>query len=535
MIELREYQEASVAAVFDYFATRPGNCILSLPTGSGKSIVQAELLRRSLASYPQERFLLVTHVRELLQQNYDRLLDVWPEAPVGLYSAGLKKREIRPITIAGIQSIYRRPAALGDVGLVVVDECHLVPRSGTGMYLSLLEGLRRANPHLRVLGLTATPYRLDSGPLVEGEDSIFNGVAYEADILELVHDGYLSRLRNRVGSARADLHKVHVRGGDFVESELESVMDAEALVEAVADEAIPLLADRHKWLVFCCGVTHAQHVAGVLNERGVPTGCVTGETPSDERAATLARFSAGQLRALTNVMVLTHGFDQPDIDAIVMLRPTLSTGLYVQQCGRGLRIAPGKTDCLVLDYAGNVMRHGPITRPIVNQKGGNGEAVLRECPECHDVIPGGCTVCPCCGYQFPTREVVHQHRVTHDVEHDIMGADNLVTATVEFVEYERHEKFGRPDSMCVTYHCRTTEGRHRSYNEYVCPEHPGYAGEKGRRWLATRGARGAITVAAGLAASESLRTPTEIIVDTSERWPRIVTCRGLVGVPLSDR
>jgi DNA repair protein RadD len=535
VIELREYQEESVAAVFDYFSTRPGNCVLSLPTGSGKSIVQAELLRRALAAYPAERFLLVTHVRELLQQNHDRLLDVWPEAPVGLYSAGLKHRDVRQITIAGIQSIYKRPALVGDVGLVIVDECHLVPRSGTGMYLSLLEGLKRTNPSLRVLGLTATPYRLDSGPLVEGEDSIFNGVAYEADILALVEQGYLSRLRNRIGATRADLHKVHVRGGDFVESELESIMDAEALVDAVANEVVPLLADRRKWLIFCCGVTHAAHVARVLNERGVATGCVTGETPGDERDAILSRFDTGQLRALTNCNVLTTGFDQPDIDAIVMLRPTLSTGLYVQQCGRGMRTADGKTDCLVLDYAGNVMRHGPVTRPIVNQKGGGGEAVLKECPECHDVIPGGCTICPQCGYVFLQREVVHQHHITHDVEHDIMGTDNLVTATVEFVEYERHEKFGRPDSMRVTYHCRTTEGRHRSYDEYVCPEHPGYAGEKGRRWLATRGARGAITVGAGLAASESLRTPAEIIVDTSERWPRIITCRGLAGVPLSDR
>ena len=534
-MNLRPYQHEAVDSIFRFYAEQQGNPVVSLPTGSGKSFIIAEFLRKSLEYYPSERFLIVSHVRELLTQDANQIQTLWPSAPVGLYSAGLKKREIRPITIAGIQSIYKRPAAVGDVGLVIVDECHLVPRSGTGMYLSLLEGLRRTNPNLRVLGLTATPYRLDSGPLVEGEDSIFNGIAYEADILALVEQGYLSRLRNRIGATRADLHKVHVRGGDFVESELEGVMDAEALVDAVADESIPLLADRHKWLIFCCGVTHAQHVARVLNERGVPTGCVTGETPSEERADTLARFGDGQLRALTNVMVLTHGFDQPDIDAIVMLRPTLSTGLYVQQCGRGLRIAPGKTDCVVLDFAGNVMRHGPVTRPIVNQKGGNGEAVLKECPECHDVIPGGCTVCPCCGHQFPPREIVHQHHVTHDVEHDIMGTDNLVTATVEFVEYERHEKYGRPDSLRVIYHCRTTEGRHRSYNEWVCPEHPGYAGEKAQRWLAARGGGKITTVSAALAAAESLRAPTKIIVDTSERWPRIVTCRGLAGVSLSGR
>jgi DNA repair protein RadD len=220
-----------------------------------------------------------------------------------------------------------------------------------------------------------------------------------------------------------------------------------------------------------------------------------------------------------------------------MLRPTLSTGLYVQQCGRGMRTAAGKTDCLVLDYAGNVMRHGPITHPRVHSQG-NGEPTeptgFKECPRCHEVVEDGELTCPACGFEFK-QEIRHRHRVTHDVEHDIMGVDTLVIADVEFVEYERHQKFGRPDSLRVTYHCHTTEGRHRSYDEWVCPEHPGYAGEKAQKWLTTRGGRGIASVSAALAAADSFRTPETIVVDTSERWPRIVTYRGLAEVPLSAR
>jgi len=281
-------------------------------------------------------------------------------------------------------------------------------------------------------------------------------------------------------------------------------------------------------------VDHAAHVARVLNEHSVPTGCVTGETPSDERERLLAAYANGELRALTNVNVLTTGFDAPDIDAIIMLRPTLSTGLYVQQCGRGMRTAPGKVDCLIADWAGNVMRHGPVTHPRVNAQDGTGEGVFKECPECHAVIPGGCTTCPECGYLYPAREITHQHRVVHDVEHDIMGLDNLLTATVEFVEYERHQKIGRPDSLRVTYHCRTTEGRHASYDEWVCPEHEGYAGEKARAWFARRGARNVATIDAALAAADTLRSPETLIVDTSERWPRIVTCRWLTSPLAGD-
>jgi DNA repair protein RadD len=533
---LRPYQRAAVDATFSFLSSRPGNPILSLPTGSGKSVVLAAFLKQAIEWFPNERFLVVSHVREIVQQDLSKLLAMWPEAPVGVYSAGLDRREVRQITIAGIQSIYRKPEALGDIGAAVVDECHLVPRDGAGMYLSLLDGLRRINPHLRVVGLTATPYRLDSGPLVEGEGAIFNGIAYEADLLQLIRDGYLCPLKSRIGVARTNLRTVRVRGGEFIPGELEAAMNRDDLVAATVDEIVELLAARNKWLIFCAGVEHAVHVAAVLRDRGVPADAVYGEMSTAARDGILDAFNQGELRAVTNVNVLNVGFDQPDIDALVMLRPTLSTGLYVQQCGRGMRPHPSKVDTLLADFSGNVLRHGPLTsvRPVVRaRKDAESEAGFKECPRCHSVVEDEIMVCPECGYTFHRDKREYKHHTDADDERDVMGVDNLVVADVDYVEYNRHEKVGKIPSMRVTYYCRHG-GRNRIYNEWVCLEHEGFPGKKAQGWLKDHGAYDRhedgdpviCTVDQALLICDTFRQPLQIIVDTSEKYARVISHRG---------
>jgi DNA repair protein RadD len=524
MIQLRPYQSAAVRAVYDYFERRPeGNPLIVMPTGSGKAVVQAALLHDALTRYPRERFLLVSHVRELLVQNAEKLREVWPEAPIGIYSAGLQSREsTSAITIAGVQSAYKQAAAFGDIGLVVVDECHLVPKRAGGMYRRLLDGLRQVNPRLRVIGMSATPYRLDSGLLHEGPGAVFTGIAYEARISDLLAVGHLCPLVSRLGTTRADLRQVHTRAGEYVANELERAMNTEALVAGAVDEFIQLCADRHKWLVFCSGVEHAQRVCAELQTRGVAAACVTGTVSNAARDATLADFRSGRLRALVNVNVLTTGFDAPDIDAIILLRPTLSPGLYVQMVGRGLRPHDSKTNTLVLDYAGNTLRHGPIDQLRVRCRANGGgvmSAPVKECPACHLVLAAGTATCRECGWRFEALHRPARHEV-HAADLAVLGGEqngHMQVLDVDRVSYARHRKPGKPDSLRVTYRCGLLQ-----YREWVCPEHPGLAGHHGRRWLLTRAGRSITSVDEALARGAQFRVPRRITVDLSEFYPRVV-------------
>lgn len=346
-VEMRDYQSAAVDAVFDYWGEGGGNPLVVLATGLGKSVVFGEIARRVLTDYPTMRVLLLTHVQELVEQDFKALLRVWPDAPAGIYSAGLGMRQTRHrITCASIQSVYRKARELGPRHLVIIDEAHLVPAKGAGMYRSLLDDLRMEEPDLRVLGLTATPFRLDSGRLDKGADKIFDQVVYEYGVGEGIADGWLSPLRSRAGEVEIDVSGVTKRGGEFVAESLEVAANDASLITRACAEIVRRGVDRRSWLVFCAGVDNAFRVRDELRRLGVCAETVTGDTPKDERRRIVADFKAGRIRALTNAQVLTTGFDAPSTDLIAFLRPTLSTGLYVQMIGRGTRKAEGKADCI---------------------------------------------------------------------------------------------------------------------------------------------------------------------------------------------
>ena len=293
------------------------------------------------------------------------------------------------------------------------------------MYRQFLSETRVLNPHVRVLGFTATPFRLDAGPICR-DDHFLNAVCYEVGIRQLIADGFLSALISKAGIAKVDTNQLHVRAGEFVASEVEAAMDDAALVEAACSEIAETARDRQSVLIFASGVQHGRHVCQVLAEKhGIECGFVCGETPDEERVEVLARFRRDQshglfertpLKYLCNVNVLTTGFDAPNVDCVVLLRPTLSPGLYYQMVGRGFRLHPGKSNCLVLDYGGNVLRHGPVDRLQVIEKRGddNGEAPAKECPSCRALIAPAYSICPQCGHEFPPPErKKHESRATN--------------------------------------------------------------------------------------------------------------------------
>jgi DNA repair protein RadD len=481
---LREYQQRTIDQLYAWFeAGNAGNPCLVLPTGSGKSHIVAALCKDAVQNWPETVVLMLTHVKELIEQNAEKMRQHWPGAPLGIYSASIGRKDLgEPITFAGIQSVRNKAKQLGHVDLVIIDECHLVNHKDEGGYRKLLGELKAINPHLRVIGLTATPYRLGHG-LITDEPALFDDLLEPVSIEELVFKGYLATLRSKITKAKLDTTGVHKRGGEFIESELQAAVDTDDKNQAVVQEVVALAGNRKAWLVFCTGVKHAEHVAEVLRQHGVATECVLGETPKKERERIIADFKAGRIRALTNANVLTTGFDYPDIDLIAMLRPTMSAGLYVQMAGRGMRVKSHTDHCLVLDFAGVVEAHGPITAVQTPKKGGdgNGEAPVKVCDNCQELCAISASFCPACGAMFP--EPVKKALVLH--HDDIMGLEGKDLEITTWNWRIHTSKASGKLMLSCTYYGNLSD---KPITEYLPVLHDGYAGQRAMQQLFTMAA-----------------------------------------------
>jgi len=405
-MQLRPYQSEASESVWTYLNdVHTGKSpLIVLPTGTGKSLVIADLCKQALQKKPTARIVMLTHVKELIEQNYEKLKMIWPLAPAGIYSASIGRKDHKAqILYAGIQSLARAKTIIGFVDIVIIDEAHLVPKGGDGQYRTVLEQFRRINPHVRVVGLTASPYRLSGGILHKGDGAIFDGISYEAKLLDMIEQGFLSPLSCKKTVTEFDLSNVHKRGGEFIESELQAAVNKRDVNEQAIAEMIKFGRERHHWILFCAGVKHAETMSDMLNEAGIRASHLNGNHTAMQRDAIISDFKAGRTRAICNTAILTTGFDAPFIDMVCMLRPTMSPGLYVQMVGRGFRKAEGKKDCLVLDFAENISRHGPIDRvtppPLPGEKGDRA-APVKVCPECHEVVYASTKICPACEHEF---------------------------------------------------------------------------------------------------------------------------------------
>lgn len=523
-IVLRDYQEESIRRLYRYFEKNNGNPIVALPTGTGKSIVIGEFIRRACLEYDGTQMMMLTHVKELIEQNMRTLLKIWPSAPAGIYSAGIGRREHKPdIVFAGIQSVYKKPELFGHVDIVLIDECHLVSPRGTTMYRKFLDALAEVNPLIKVIGFSATPFRLGQGMLTDTGKGLFDDIAFDLTDRKsfnwLIQKGWLAPLIPKQTDAVLDVDEVKVRQGEYVLKDLQEAVDREEVSLAALREAVHLASDRKHWLVFASGIEHAEHVAAFLNDHyGVPATCVHSKISDEERKQRLKDFRKGKIQAMVNNNILTTGFDFPEIDCIIMLRPTQSPGLWVQMLGRGTRPAPGKENCLVLDFAGNTKRLGPINDPVIPRtkgKGAKGMAPVRLCDHCGCYSHASCRVCEHCNQEFPKNV-----KITSEADRRalIAGITREVNAyDVTKVVYRIHKKEGKPDSMRVDYYCGL-----RRYSEYICLDHGGYATRVAQQWWEQRSPWGVPPdVHAGMAAVDSLRVPKKIQVLEHKKYPEV--------------
>lgn len=355
---LRPYQQQAVDATLSHFRQTSESAVLVLPTGAGKSLVIAELARLA-----KRKILVVTHVQELVEQNASKYAALGLNP--GIYSAGLKQRDTEhQVIFASIQSIARNLEQFDhEYSLIIIDECHRVSNHDESLYQQLIGHIKQNNPSLKVLGLTATPYRLGHGWIYhrdyrgfyrQSESTIFQHCIYDLPMRSLIKQGYLTepKLIN-AATAHYDFSVLTPSAnGLFAEREVNELLAKYPRVtEAICEQVVELASNRKGVMLFAASVRHAREILSYLPEGDAEL--VIADTEAKQRTETIDRFKQRQFKYLVNVAVLTTGFDAPHVDLIAILRPTQSVSLFQQMVGRGLRLSEGKTDCLVIDYANN--------------------------------------------------------------------------------------------------------------------------------------------------------------------------------------
>lgn len=476
---LRPYQERSLTELYEWLRKNKGNVVVSLPTGSGKSVVIAELCRRALQEYPNTRILMLTKTKELIEQNAQKIRTLWRNAPMGIYSASVGKKQLgEPITVGGPQSIVNKVDRLGNIDLLICDECHDISHKDEGSYRKIINQLLEVNPAMRVIGYTASPFRLGHG-MITDKPAIFDDIIEPVSIEEMIYKGYLSPLKSKMTTFQIDAKNVKKRGGEYIESDLQKAVDTHDNNLKMVREVLIRSEGRKSLMFFCTGINHAYHIRDLLLAHNVSAISVTGEMSKTDREKAISDFRSGKIKAVTTVNCLSTGFDHAEIDLIVLARPTMSCGIYLQQVGRGMRIAPDKKDCLVLDFAGVVAQHGPITavQPPKKNGEGNGDAPVRVCDECHEICHASVKVCPACGHAFPPPKE-KQFKLHND---DIMGIEGKDLQVTSWVWRSHTSKTSGKEMLAVSYYGNLSD---KPVREYFAITHDGYARQRALQSLA---------------------------------------------------
>lgn len=478
----RPYQQEAIDAIHNFICTQTGNPCVSMPTGSGKSPTMAMLIQKWCEDTQVLRGCILAHRKELVQQNYNKFMESSPYSLTGIFSAGLGKKDYESnILFASIDSIYKKSGDFAPFDFIFVDEAHRIPFSGEGKYHTFLHGCRRFNAKLVIVGFTATPWRMAGGQLCH-PNHILTNLVYEAKLTELIDQGYLCKLRSKVGESNVDLSEVkRYPGGDYVVNSLSKACNKDMLVHAAVQEAVKIIiAEKRKAIIFyCVDIEHAKKVSCELSVYGIYAPYLTGKTKQYDRDRIINDFKNQKLHAICNVNVLTEGFDAPHIDCIVLLRPTLSAGLFSQMVGRGLRTSDGKSDCLVLDFASCIDEHGPVDLL------GGAKTVMAVCQQCRESFSRALKYCPTCNWEVPKNEIKRLENLEKEKRmHGTKASKKSIlsnepeTLKVDTIYVSRHVKPGSPDSVRLQFRCGL-----RMFRHWVCLSHPGHAGVLAQQWI----------------------------------------------------
>ncbi len=395
MLKLRDYQQQAISELYGYIKTNKGlNPCLVACTGFGKSVLVAKICYDFFIKGTGEMLVFMPS-KELVEQNYNKVIEFINPRDVGIFCSGLGKKNLdKKITLATIGSIYNKKTP--NYKVIVLDEGHLALVKEKGLYRQFISKF----PDALVIGLTATPYRMDNGYINVGDNPLFNDLIIPdgTTIPELIAGGYLSTLKSKVSDTGLSFKGVKKSKGDFNEKQVGEIVNHFDAIEKVIVDLIERTKDFKHVLVFCSGIDHTVNISQALCDKGERSFYVHGKMSKADRKMAIDSFKGGILKYLCNPNILTTGFDYPDIDCVVMLRPTYSVVLYVQMAGRGLRLKSHTDHCVILDYVGNIERHGTIINPKVKDK--KEEVATKICPQCLEVNDKEAEICIDCGYDF---------------------------------------------------------------------------------------------------------------------------------------
>jgi DNA repair protein RadD len=547
---LRDYQIRTLDETWTAMQVKH-NILITAPCSAGKTIIFSKIIQRLLRENSSFRALILVDREILVSQSADKLRSVAPELglSIGIVCASVSARKDfgLPVTVASRQSLINRLGEFPPVQLVIVDEAHLMAcptmeKPAPDQYAAIISKLREYNPHMRLLGCTASPYRLGAGYIYgdrnkPGTMPYFETVDSTITTMELLAGGYIAPLTGMAAvntQYAEDLTNVNMVAGEYNLGQLSDMMCKAVHLQSCVDAWEKYADGRKKGLVFCTSIEHSEKVAETFRNNGITACAIHSKLSPIELSVRMQELKTGGMQVFTSVAKLTTGFDVPDIDCIVMARPTKSTALYQQAIGRGQRLSPDKTNCLVIDLTGCTTDFGTDMdnlRVQIPYGDGGGEAPKKICPGengdgsvCGQSVHASLRYCPHCNFSFPVTELMESALGTmKKVEFNKLPEPEEWDVTS--VSYSVHfSKKTEKDLIKVTYEC----GQFNKFYEWVClPDfYEGYAVTKAQAWWQERCDEPfPATCEEFIFLSEELITPGKIMVlRQPKQMDKVVKC-----------
>lgn len=407
-MELRDYQKQALECSSSALIKDKINPLIVAATGTGKSLMIASLIDRMTSMWPKLRVICLASSMELISQNYDKFqLISNKKYRSGIVCSKLNRRDTdKDIIFGSIKSVLNRIYEIGTRHLIIIDEAHLIPFKKNSEYRKAISFFKSKFDRVKFVGYTATPYREKEGYIIGHENSIFDDIVFEYNIGDAIKNGYLCPVTNFSSKDSLDMLNVKIVNNDYCLSQSDRMISK--ALNIITPELISLIKSRTSTIIFVPQKNSCNLLSKILTENSISNHTITSDT-GYERSLYIDRFKKGQTKVLININCLTTGFDAPNVDLIIILRPTKSKVNYVQMVGRGTRLFPNKKNCLIGDFTGTIKRLGSIDKlnfKNKKEKRVKGEnTITKICinEQCLSVLHPSVRICPCCGREQPLK------------------------------------------------------------------------------------------------------------------------------------